>query len=78
MPKKKAAAARPKEKPKPPLRSIFYNYHPTDILPKIHAVLKKFYGTERQNGRKTIPALKGRELETKINQQMRFLHPGMK
>jgi hypothetical protein len=76
MPKKKATA-RPKEKPKP-LRSEFYNYHPASILPKIHAVLKKFYGTERMNGRKPIPALKGRELEAKVNRQMRFLHPGMK
>jgi hypothetical protein len=78
MPKKAAAPARPKEKPKQSLRSIFFNFHTEKNFPLIRDALKKFYGRERQQRRKTIPALKGRELEAKVNQQMRFLHPGLK
>jgi hypothetical protein len=62
----------------PPIyHSIFHQLNNPATFPTIRAELEKFYGNERLEGRKTVPALKGRELETKVKQQMRFLHPGM-
>ena len=76
---KRVAAKRAARKEKPFVSlSVFYKRDSADIFPTIRAALKQFYGTERGNGKKTIPALKGRELQARVNQQMRFLHPGMK
>jgi hypothetical protein len=80
MPKKKNLKVAPRHGVAPS-HSIFHNFHTDKAFPNIRAELKDFYGKEHRdvnNRRKTIPALKGRELEAKVDQQMRFLHPGAK
>jgi hypothetical protein len=61
----------------PPLHSIFYNFHPPDLLPMIRTALVVHYSRERFEGRKKIgDPLKGKELAAAVEKQMRFLHPG--